>query len=246
MSFFLEFFYYGEKKMPKLRVQFHEINDNLTLVSHAQSINSQLDIHMDLCLPSYLMPSFWFRHKLTSENVATILNNALPQDVWLLALSTGSSEPAPSCVKVGFSRMEDISVGSRASAVRKIVDHFATQFESAQHPMLELSPQYNQALVRHFLTEEHMQYVRNNLLPNFDFFNTTHIQSLFDFCGQKWISIHFDQNIILAVRASPRKDYDLSMRQGRKSVVCCEGVEYVLLEDASILFMSGFVNQQLH
>lgn len=242
--------------MPKLRVQYEEIHDNLTLQSHSHSINRQLDINMQICLPSYLMPSFWFRHRLTAEHVASILNNALPQNVWLLALGCGCAEPAPSCVKVGFSHLRDILVGSRAAAVRKIIDQFQASFAEVQGQIPRdtfCRDNFHNNQVRHFLTEDNMAFVRNNLLPNFDYFNVTRVQSLFDFGNQKWISIQFDQNAILAVRVTPYHEYNSSLRDKidpRRSVIRCVDAkhgnqDYVLLLDEIITFMSGFVNQRV-
>jgi len=247
--------------MPRSRADYTETDEHLVMNSVVTTPHIQ--VHMRLHLPAYLMPSYWTRHELTSENVATLLHNTDTLEVWLLAIATGSAEPAPSCLKLGFASSRDILIGSRAATVRKVLEKFEPILAPFQFSRLEPKQWFcfRDPLVRHFISQEKIEFLKQNLLPCFDLFNIVQTQPLFCFRNQQWIAVAVDGDVVLAACVVPLEIYERALHddgafnssghvshkeivnRGKLFIHTLENNTYhkhIVMLDNMLLFMPGF------
>ena len=231
--------------MKHTKVCYHEKLDGLVLKS---KLVSNITITLKLTLPRCLMPSYFVKHKLCKQDVLSILDTLPSREVWLLGLAIGAGNLAPSCFRTAYSNLQDISITSKATVIRKILNKLDYLFFLNKEPVLDnsaVSLHHVPALPKHFIPHADFLHLSQDIFLFLNIFEIIQVNKLFHYADRTWIAIAFEGDFIFALRTVPIEIYNKSRREKyggfstRMPVIQVQDKQYKILCDDGILFASN-------
>ena len=197
-------------------------------------IDSNMTIQYNMCLPAYLSPVYWLRHRLSANDVFHIMHETTCIDLWALAALLGI-EISASCIKISFANVDDVLLSGKANCMKRI----AGLFKLTSHDKLLQTPNHHIPRIPVYTVGKGMfDALKIGMTPSYD--QVVMLDNYIDFIHLKWIFIGMEITGALLMRIVPQDVFVGSGRdvqQGRSNspyVVNIRGSMFVTVNSECI------------